>query len=97
MAASQAPVLSNTTPLINLVGVSLLDLLPALYGTVVIPDLVRDEYNAGKSATDPDLDQLSWLTVVPAASRECWLISVKGPASRIKLPFTDTQLPKALV
>ncbi len=44
MGASQGPVLSNTTPIINLVGVRLLDLLPALYGAVLIPDLVRDEY-----------------------------------------------------
>jgi hypothetical protein len=31
VAASQ-PVVSNTTPIINLVGVGLLDLLPGIYG-----------------------------------------------------------------
>jgi predicted nucleic acid-binding protein len=57
---------SNTTPLINLVGVGLLDLLPGLYGAVTIPDAVRDEYAAGKAATDPDLESLSWLQIVPS-------------------------------
>lgn len=75
MAANQGPVVSNTTPLINLVGVSLLDLLPALYGAVTIPDAVRNEYSVGKKATEPDLDSLSWLHVVPAlrkcAAEEC--------------------------
>jgi uncharacterized protein len=53
VAVSQGPVVSNTTPLINLVGVGLLDLLPGLYGTVLIPDAVQGEYDAGKSAADP--------------------------------------------
>ena len=65
MAASQ-PVVSNTTPLINLVGVGLLELLPGIYGGVTIASAVRDEYTAGKAPTDPDLDSLSWLQVVPA-------------------------------
>ena len=57
MVANQAPVVSDTTPLINLVGVGQLELLPALYGAVTIADMVRDEYFAGKSAagtTDAD-------------------------------------------
>jgi predicted nucleic acid-binding protein len=64
VAASQQPVVSNTTPVINLVGVGHLHLLPALYGTVTIGDVVRDEYIAGKSAADPDLDSLPWLRIV---------------------------------
>lgn len=68
MGASQAPVVSNTTPLINLVGVGLLDLLSGLYREVCIPDTVRDEYVAGKSATDPELDPLPWLRIVPAVA-----------------------------
>jgi predicted nucleic acid-binding protein len=39
---------SNTTPLINLVGVGLLDLLPPLYGAVWIPTAVHAEYVAGR-------------------------------------------------
>jgi predicted nucleic acid-binding protein len=64
VAASQLPVVSNTTPLINLVGVGHLDLLPTLYGSVTIADVVRNEYVAGKSAADPDIDSLPWLQIV---------------------------------
>ena len=66
MAGSANPVVSNTTPVINLVGVGPLDLLPGLYGSVTIASAVRDEYVAGKSANDPDLDLLPWLQIVPA-------------------------------
>jgi uncharacterized protein len=57
VAASPSPIVSNTTPLINLVGVGHLNLLPGLYGGVTIADVVRDEYVAGKSPTDPDLSK----------------------------------------
>src|SRR5438105_283338 len=65
VAASQGPVVCDTTPLINLVGVGLLDLLPGLYGDVTIVEVVRDEYVAGKAAIEPDLDRLPWLQIVP--------------------------------
>lgn len=45
---SRNPVVSNTTPLISLVGVGLLDLLPALYQEIWIPDAVYTEYQAGR-------------------------------------------------
>src|SRR5258708_34424419 len=67
VAASNLPVVCNTTPLINLVGIGHLDLLPGLYGGITIAAAVRDEFVAGKTATDPDLDLLSWLQIVPAA------------------------------
>jgi predicted nucleic acid-binding protein len=35
-----------------------------LYGSVTIADVVRNEYVAGKSAVDPDLDSLPWLHIV---------------------------------
>jgi predicted nucleic acid-binding protein len=59
-------VVSNTTPLINLVGVGLLDLLPTLYGSVTIAQAVDAEYARGKTATDPDLHSLRWLQIVPS-------------------------------
>ena len=68
MAVSLGPVISNKTPLINLVGVGFLDLLPALYGTITIAGAVRDEYLAGKSPTDPDLMTLPWLQIEPIVS-----------------------------
>lgn len=58
---SGRPVVSNTTPLINLVGAGLLDLLWQIYGTIWIPEAVRAEYDAGRSSTDPELSSLAWI------------------------------------
>lgn len=38
------PVVSNTTPLITFAGVGLLDVLPALYQAILIPNAVYTEY-----------------------------------------------------
>jgi len=45
---------TNTTPLITLAGVGLLDLLPLLYGKVWAPRIVLDEYQAKAPPTEPD-------------------------------------------
>lgn len=55
------PMVSNTSPLINLAGVGLLELLPQLYGTIWIPGAVSREYTAGRRAGEPSLDSLSWI------------------------------------
>src|SRR5579859_1044100 len=54
------PVISNTTPLISLVGVGLHDLLPAIYGEVWIPEAVYIEYQTGRvrHPGSPNLDTL---------------------------------------
>jgi predicted nucleic acid-binding protein len=65
VADDPGPVVSNTTPIINLVGVGMLNLLPSLYGLIRIPEAVLKEYNAGKAAADPALDELPWLQIVP--------------------------------
>jgi len=57
---------TNTTPLITLAGVGLLDLLPLLYDKVWAPRIVLDEYQAKAPPTEPDLAQATWLTVVDA-------------------------------
>jgi len=57
---------TNTTPLITLAGVGLLDLLPLLYGKVWAPRIVLDEYQTKAPPTEPNLAQASWLTVVDA-------------------------------
>lgn len=64
------PVVSNTTPLITLGEIGLLDALGQLYGTVWIPPTALAEYQRGQSAHPqrPDLDSVSWLTVHPAPS-----------------------------
>ncbi len=58
--------MTNTTPLITLAGVGLLDLLPLLYDKVWAPRIVLDEYQAKAPPTEPDLAQATWLTVVDA-------------------------------
>jgi predicted nucleic acid-binding protein len=62
--AKAAFVVSNTTPLINLAGVGLLELLPDLYGAVTVAELGLTEYEAKASLTEPNLRSLAWLTVV---------------------------------
>lgn len=65
---SPDPVVSNTTPIISLVGVGLLDLLHALYGEIWIPPQVLNEYDAGRQRHmyAPDLATLPWILVRPA-------------------------------
>jgi hypothetical protein len=58
MVAADRPVVSNTTPLIKLVGVGLLDLLPQIYCSIWIAESVRDEFVAGMRPDDPVLDSL---------------------------------------
>ncbi len=62
---AEAPLVTNTTPLIKLVGVGLLDLLPQLYGQVLVPDQVAAEYRAGAQPTDPQLGHIC--NVIPTA------------------------------
>jgi uncharacterized protein len=97
VAASQGPVVSNTTPLINLVGVGLLDLLPALYGEVWIPDAVRDEFVAGKSATDPELGLLPWLTIVPAVALDAALPVRLGTGEAAALSLAKAHAARAVL
>src|SRR5438309_1570790 len=68
MAAPERPVVCNTTPLINLVGVGLLDLLPRLYSTIWVPEAVNREYTAGMRAGDPILEDLPWIRIVTSVA-----------------------------
>lgn len=69
---NSGPVVTNTTPLINLAGVGLLDILPQLYGEVLAPRAVISEFQAKTTSVDPDLNHVSWLkiseqiTVIPS-------------------------------
>lgn len=82
------PLVSNTTPLITLVGIGLLDLLPALYQKVQIPEAVLREYQVGRSRFpgSPDLAALSWLTVHTTAPDPALLATLDaGEAEAITL------------
>ena len=65
--AEQRPVISNTTPLISLDSVGLVDLLPRLYGAVVIAEAVLLEFEVKAHQADPNLRAAAWLRVVPIA------------------------------
>jgi uncharacterized protein len=55
------PVVSDTTPLIVLAGVGLIDLLPTLYQEIWVPDAVLSEYAAGASPSEQALESLPWI------------------------------------
>lgn len=63
LPGSSSPVVSNTTPLISLAGVGTLDLLPALYQEVWVPNQVQAEYQNGIRLGEPDLHTLVWLQI----------------------------------
>lgn len=63
-ATDNPPVVTNTTPLITLAGIELLDLLPRLYGEIWAPRIVLDEYQVKTRPHEPDLARVSWLRVV---------------------------------
>lgn len=57
-------IVSDTSPLINLSGVGLIDFLPRLYGAVLISKVVVAEFQAKARPTDPHLEGVLWITVV---------------------------------
>ena len=59
----ESPVVSNTTPLISLVGIGQLDLLHQLYGAIWIPTAVLAEYQAGAQPSHPNLAAIPWIVV----------------------------------
>jgi uncharacterized protein len=66
LSPSPAPpptVVSNTTPLITLGEIGLLDILRQLYGTILIPPSVFAEYHRGRAAhpQQPDLQGALWI------------------------------------
>lgn len=65
MLTKTGPVVSNTTPIISLAGVGLLDLLQRVFGEVWIPEAVQDEYNEGREAHEPVLSDLPWIRILP--------------------------------
>jgi predicted nucleic acid-binding protein len=57
-------VISNTTPILSLLKIDKLHLLRELYGTVMIPQAVYREIEAGKhTAFYTDLTQIAWIKI----------------------------------
>lgn len=64
-------VVSNTTPLIALAWLEQLDLLPALFGQVHIPQAVLDEIRYKPEAPGAaELPQAPWLVLAPITNRK---------------------------
>lgn len=61
-------IFSNTTPLIALAGVGLLDLLPSLFGEIYVVESVIEECAAGGPVVVPDLRALPWVRIVKLES-----------------------------
>ena len=62
-------VVSNTTPLIALAWLKRLDLLPALFTAVHIPEAVRDEIKSKPQAPGAaELEASGWLVVTPVTN-----------------------------
>ncbi len=86
----ERPVVSNTTPLISLAGVGMLDLLPQLYGQIWIAEAVRNEYQAGRMPHEPDLDTLPWLMVRSVAVEPALVALLDmGEAATITLAMAE--------
>ena len=58
-------VISDTSPVLNLARIGRLELLPALYYQVIIPEAVYEELTVSKGALPPAIDLASepWLTI----------------------------------
>jgi predicted nucleic acid-binding protein len=63
-------VVSDTSPILNLARIGRIDLLPALYGEVIIPSEVANELKrCAQDLPIPALDSMGWLTVAKARDR----------------------------
>ncbi len=90
-------VLSNTTPLITLAGIDQLDLLPALYGKITVPAIVRLEYLAGVRPGDPHPDTLVWLRLVADPTPDPFLPVTLGAGERAVLSLAGVTSPQAVL
>lgn len=61
-------IVSDTTPISELAKVNYLNLLPQLFGKVVVPQGVFDELQMGKHPATQLLQNLSWLEVVKVSN-----------------------------
>lgn len=62
-------VVSDTSPLSYLVAIEHIDLLPRLFGSILIPDIVRDELSSPKAPSVVQawiISPPNWLTVQPS-------------------------------
>jgi hypothetical protein len=72
-------VISDTSPLQYLHQADLLDLLPALYGTILVPEGVAEEIDEGRALGHslPDLAVLDWIEVTVVPDRRILLLATE--------------------
>jgi len=59
-------VVSNTTPILNLLKIGKLDLLHDLYGSIMIPQAVYREIEIGKNKNYyTDIGRIEWIKILP--------------------------------
>ena len=63
-------IVSDTTPISELAKVELLDLLPQMFGKVVIPQGVFDELQIGQHPAASFVQNLAWLEVVTVNNQQ---------------------------
>jgi hypothetical protein len=91
-------VITDTSPIQYLYQTNLLDLLPALYGQIIMPQAVADELAQGQSQNIslPDLALLSWLTICSVQSALVPLVPDLGAGER-KVLTLGLETPESLV
>lgn len=82
-------VISNTTPLLSLLKIDRLELLPQLYGKIVVPQAVFEEIEIGqKRGIYRDISKIDWIEIRSLQNRELLSPLVKldaGEAETIAL------------
>ena len=83
-----AETICNTSPLQYLFQVDLLNLLPSLYGEVIVPEAVLVEIADGRrqGVVLPDIESLPWDSHSPAPLAYSCSQSAEGACGRL-LPF----------
>jgi predicted nucleic acid-binding protein len=80
-----------------LAGVGLLALLPALYGSIWVPEAVKREYVAGIRAGDPDLDEFDWISIVSSVEVSPELPSSLGSGEAHATSLAVTKNARAIL
>ena len=91
------PVVCDTSPLINLAAVGLLDLLSALYGVIWVPEAVNREYMAGTRTGEPILEELSWVRIVRSVALHPELPSSLGAGEAEAISLAIAENARAII
>jgi hypothetical protein len=93
------PVIANTSPLFYLHRLGLLEILPKLYGSIMIPEAVARELEKGASQGEdtPRLRSYSWIEIVRIETPEYLKLVVDLGAGESEVLALATKYPSSLV